>query len=45
MVSNRGNVMKKKYLLLLSIVILFFGCIDKNYTSEIKKVLNPMQKN
>ena len=36
--------MRRKYFLLLLIVIYFSGCSFKDHTSEMKKVLYPMQK-
>lgn len=44
MVFNRGDIMRRKYFLLLLIVIYFSGCSFKDHTSEMKKVLYPMQK-
>ena len=36
--------MRRKYFLLLLIVIYFSGCSPKDYTSDMKKILYPMQK-
>ena len=36
--------MRIKYFLLLLIVIYFSGCSPKDYTSDMKKILDPMQK-
>jgi len=44
MVFNRGDIMRRKYFLLLLIVIYFSGCGPKDYTSDMKKILDPMQK-